>query len=75
VDSRWIGYVLIASAVMTVGGVFVAPSGPATTLTLNLLSNLGPVLLMIAFGDIGCRMWARPAPAEPAQLRVQPRAA
>jgi hypothetical protein len=75
VDSRWIGYVLIASAVMTVGGVFLAPSGPATTLTLNLLSNLGPVLLMIAFGDIGRRMWARPAPAEPAALRAQPRAA
>jgi hypothetical protein len=49
-----VGYILIASAIMTIVGVFMAPTGPATSLTINLLSNLGPVLLMIAFGTIGC---------------------
>jgi hypothetical protein len=44
---RWVGYVLVASALMTVIGDFIiAPNGPATNLAVNLLSNLGPVLLM-----------------------------
>jgi hypothetical protein len=72
VDPHWVGYVLIASAVMTIGGIFVAPGGPATNVAINLLSNLGPVLLMIAFGVIGSQMWAQRASAEPAHLRAHP---
>jgi hypothetical protein len=72
VDPRWIGYVLISSAIMTIGGIFVAPGGPATSIAINLLSNLGPVLLMIAFGALGFRMWAQGAVTEPAHLRVHP---
>ena len=57
---RWVGYVLVASALMTVVGDFIiAPNGPATNLAVNLLSNLGPVLLMIALGYLGSRMWSR----------------
>jgi hypothetical protein len=74
VQPRWVGYVLIASAVMTLGGIFIAPSGPATNVAVNLLSNLGPVLLMIAFGALGSRMWAQRAaqrlPPESAQRHL-----
>ncbi len=72
VHPRWVAYVLFASAVMTMGGIFIAPSGPATNVTINLLSNLGPVLLMIAIGALALRMWAKHAPTEQTQLRVQP---
>jgi hypothetical protein len=72
VEPRWVGFVLIASAVMTLGGIVVAPSGPATNVAINLLANLGPVLLMIALGALGSRMWAQAATAEPAHLRAHP---
>ena len=59
---RWVGYVLPISALwMIVGNLIIAPSGPATNLAINLLSNLGPVLLLIAFGYLGFRMWAEHA--------------
>lgn len=69
-DPHWVGYVLIASAVMTVGGIFVAPTGPATSLTVNLLSNLGPMLLMIALGAVGARMWTQRTSDESASARA-----
>ena len=34
------------------------PSGPASNLALNLLSNLAPVLLMVPLGYLGYRLWA-----------------
>jgi hypothetical protein len=49
-------------------GNLMAPSGPASNLVINLLSNLGPVLLMVALGDLGFRLWAEHAPAKPAEL-------
>jgi hypothetical protein len=53
-DNRWIGYLLLMSALMLVLGNFViAPSGPATNLAVNLVSNLGPMLLMLALGAVG----------------------
>lgn len=61
--ARWIGYVLPASAVWTLVGSFViAPDGPATNLAVNLLSNLGPVLLLIGLGYLGFHVWAERAP-------------
>ena len=40
----WIGYVLAASGVLVVvGNLLIAPSGPASNLAINLLSNMGPV--------------------------------
>jgi hypothetical protein len=69
---RWVGYVLFASALMMIGGMFVAPSGPATNVAINLVSNLGPVLLMIALGALGSRMWAEHVSTDPAQLKLRP---
>ena len=55
----WIGYVLVASGILVViGNLIIAPSGPASNLAINLLSNMGPVLLLIAIGYLGYRMWS-----------------
>jgi hypothetical protein len=60
---RWVGYVLLASGLwMVVGNLIIAPSGPATNLAINLLSNLGPVLLLVAIGYLGLRMWIEHGP-------------
>jgi hypothetical protein len=69
---RWVSSVLFASAFMMIGGIVIAPRGPASNVAINLLSNLGPVLLMIAIGALGLRMWAEHAPTAHPQLRVQP---
>ena len=56
---RWVGYVLPASALWVLVGSFViAPDGPARNLAVNLLSNLGPVLLLMGLGYLGFRAWA-----------------
>jgi hypothetical protein len=61
---RWVGYVLSASALWALVGSFViAPGGPASNLVVNLLSNLGPVLLLIGLGYLGFRARAERAPA------------
>lgn len=53
---RWAGYLLPASAVWAlVGGFLLAPDGPASNLLINLLSNLGPVLLLIGLNYAGSR--------------------
>jgi hypothetical protein len=63
--ARWVGYVLPASALwVLVGSFIIAPGGPASNLAVNLLSNLGPVLLLIGFGYLGFRTWAERAPAK-----------
>jgi hypothetical protein len=59
---RWVGYALPAAALLRVAGNLMAPSGPATNLAINLLSNTGPALLLIALGELGRRMWAEYAP-------------
>lgn len=62
---RWVGYVLPASALWAlVGGFVIAPDGPASNLVVNLLSNLGPVLLLMGLGYLGFRTWAERAPAK-----------
>jgi hypothetical protein len=56
---RWAAYSLPVSAVwMLLGNLVIAPSGPAASVAINLLSNLGPVLLLIALGHVGYRMWS-----------------
>ena len=56
---RWVGYVLPLSAFWVVVGIFViAPGGPASNLAVNLLSDLGPVLLLVGLGYLGLRAWA-----------------
>jgi hypothetical protein len=62
VTPRWVGYVLPAAALLRVAGNLLAPSGPASNLAINLLSNTGPVLLLIALGTLGARMRAEPTP-------------
>lgn len=62
---QWVGYVLPASALwVLVGNFVIAPGGPASNLAVNLLSNLGPVLLLIGLGYLGFRAWAERAPAK-----------
>jgi hypothetical protein len=63
VQLGWVGSMLPAAALLTVVGTLIAPSGPATNLAINLLSNLGPVPLLVAFGYLGSQMWLEPAPA------------
>jgi hypothetical protein len=66
VRPRWVGYVLPASALWVLVGSFViAPDGPARNLAINLLSNLGPVLLLIGLGYLGFRAWAERASERP----------
>lgn len=61
---RWVGYLLPASALwVVVGNVLIAPTGPAANVAINLLSNFGPVLLLIAVGYLGSRMWLEQDPA------------
>jgi hypothetical protein len=56
---RWVGYALPASALwMVIGNLVIAPSGPATNLAVNLLSNLGPVLLLVPVAYLGVRLWS-----------------
>jgi hypothetical protein len=65
VRPRWVGYLLPASALWVLMGNFViAPGGPASNLAVNLLSNLGPVLLLIGLVYLGFRAWAERAPAK-----------
>jgi hypothetical protein len=64
VQPRWVGWVLPAAALLTVVGNFIAPTGPATNLAVNLLSNLGPVLLLVALGSLGFRLWSEHTPAK-----------
>ncbi len=61
---HWVGYVLPASAIwMLVGNLIIAPRGPATNPAVNLLSNLGPVLLLAGIGYLGYRTWSEHGPA------------
>jgi hypothetical protein len=59
-----------AAALLTVAGNFIAPTGPATNLAINLLSNLGPVLLLVALGSLGFRLWSEHTPAKQAEPGV-----
>ncbi|HMN28645.1 MAG TPA: hypothetical protein PKE45_10895 [Caldilineaceae bacterium] len=68
VSPRWVGYLLPAAALLTVVGNLIAPSGPASNLAINLFSNLGPVLLAIAFAYLGFRMWVQPVQATNLEL-------
>lgn len=53
----WVGYVLAASGLwVVIGNLFIAPSGPASNLAVNLLSNMGPVLLLVGLGYLGYRL-------------------
>ena len=57
VAERWVGYVLLAAAVLGVVGFFIGGgSGPANPL-LALLGNLGTLLLMVALGWLGYLLW------------------
>lgn len=66
VEPRWVGYLLPGSALwMLAGNLVIAPNGPAATVPINLLSNLGPVLLSAALGYMGLRMWSNTSREEP----------
>lgn len=69
---RWIGYALPVSALWAMAGTFViAPSGPAGNLAVNLLSNLGPALLLIGFARLGAQAWAERNSAGIAERRAR----
>ena len=59
---RWVGFALPTSALLAVVGTLIAPNGPSADVAINLLSNLGPVVLLVALGDLGFRMWSEHAP-------------
>lgn len=63
VQPRWVGFALPASALLTIAGDLVAPDGPAASVAVNLLSNVGPVLLVAALGALGFQTWSEHAPA------------
>lgn len=63
VQPRWVGYLLPGAAILTIVGTLIAPSGPAANLAINLLSNLGPMLLMGVFICLGYGLWSEDAPA------------
>jgi hypothetical protein len=46
------------------GDFVIAPDGPASNLAVNLLSNLGPVLLLLGLGYLGFWSWADRATAK-----------
>jgi hypothetical protein len=71
---RWIGVLLPLSALWASGGDLAAPSGPSSTLVVNLLSNLDPVLLLVALGYLGVRMYAEHGPAGRTESIVHPSA-
>jgi len=75
VRPRWVGVLLPISAMWAVAGDLIAPSGPSTTLAVNLLSNLGPVLLVVALGRLGAGTWTEQAPTGNADSRMRPPAA
>jgi hypothetical protein len=53
----WVGYALPASTLWTlIGDLVIAPSGPVSNFAINLLSNLGPVIFLIAVGYLGWQM-------------------
>ncbi|NOT45874.1 MAG: hypothetical protein HOP14_14835 [Acidobacteria bacterium] len=55
---RWVGVLVVTSALgLVIGNLVIAPAGPATNLVVNLLSNVGPVLLLSAAGYLGARTW------------------
>jgi hypothetical protein len=63
VSPTWVGYSLLASGVwIVIGNLFVAPSGPASNLAVNLLSNLGPVLLLLGIAHLGYCMLSKQYP-------------
>lgn len=66
---RWVGYALPGSAILTVVGTLLAPSGPAANLAINLLSNTGPMLLMVALGNLGFQMGSNHISAPNAKRR------
>jgi hypothetical protein len=69
---RWIGFVFAASAILAVVGFFLSgPNGPSNIL-INLISNLGPVLLLAGLSYIGYQTWsaARAAPSLATQAEV-----
>ncbi len=69
---RWVGLALPAAALLSVAGDLLAPSGPAASLPLNLLSNSGPAVLAIALARLGFDAWASAA-EDGIRLVVPPR--
>jgi hypothetical protein len=70
VQPRWVAYALPAAAILTVIGDLLAPTGPAANLGINLLSNVGPVVLMVALGELGFRTWSEHRPVKQAETKV-----
>lgn len=59
---RWPSYVLVGSAVFGVIGFFIPPS--SSNVFLSLVSNMSPLLLMVALGALGYRVATRVAAEE-----------
>jgi hypothetical protein len=54
---RWVGYLLLAVAVLVVVAFFISgPNGP-TNVLISLISNLNGLLFFVALGWMGYRLW------------------
>jgi hypothetical protein len=61
--TRRVGVILPASALWAlVGSLVIAPDGPASNLAVNLLSNLGPALLLTGLADLALQVTVNHAP-------------
>ncbi|HMQ52363.1 MAG TPA: hypothetical protein PKE64_25740 [Anaerolineae bacterium] len=69
VQPRWVGYLLPGAAILTVLGNLIAPTGPASNLSINLLSNLGPMLFMGTLACLGYWLGSVDASARQAEQR------
>ena len=56
IAERWVGYVLLAAAVLSVVGFFIGGNGPSNPL-IALIGNLGTPLLFVALGWLGYMLW------------------
>jgi hypothetical protein len=57
VAERWVGYVLLAAAVLGVVGFFLGGSSGPTNPLVALVGNLGTLLLFVALGWLGYLLW------------------
>jgi hypothetical protein len=57
VAERWVGYVLLAAAVLGVVSFFLGGSNGPTNPLISLISNLSPLLLFVALGWLGYLLW------------------
>jgi hypothetical protein len=57
VAERWVGYVLLAAAVLGVVGFFLGGNNGGSNVLISLIGSLPPLLLFVALGWLGYLLW------------------